>query len=273
MPSAFSFATLDNRLIIQARLVMDSALHIGSGEESGSVDAGIVLDRDGHPYIPGSSLKGVLRSEAERAAALLGQTGCGLFSSNGVNCLTTDDDSAQRFRSDIRKARGLTPGLHAQIEQELCDTCKLFGSQFAASRLQIDDLPMIDADNFVIESRDGVGIDRDTGTAAQHIKYDFHVVPAGAEFTVRIQAENLDARSRALLAFVILELNRGSYSLGGKRSRGLGRCHLVRLQIQEFDFSKPEALLVYLSAKSSNLNEDGSLAFLKDSVKKGLTHA
>jgi len=273
MCSVFSFACLENRWTIRAKLVMDTALHIGSGEGADAVDAGVVLDRHGRPYVPGSSLKGVLRSEAERAASLLGQSACGLFSSNGVPCLTTDKDKAKSIRDDIKRNKGLSAELHSQLERELCDSCRLFGSQFAASRVQIDDLFLDDSENVVIESRDGVGIDRDSGTAAEHIKYDFHVVPASTEFALHIQAENLDKRSRSLFAFVVLELTRGNYSIGGKRSRGLGRCHLRQLSIQKFEFASPKDMLAYLSGDSAFLDENMSLAYLAECVKGGLANA
>lgn len=45
-----------------------SPTHIGSGEPSGAVDLPIVRERHtGHPYLPATAIKGVLRSQAERA--------------------------------------------------------------------------------------------------------------------------------------------------------------------------------------------------------------
>src|SRR5579864_1539527 len=58
---------LRNRYLFGGRLVMQTALHIGGGRASLSPsDSPIVLTPTGHPFIPGSSFKGALRSAVEK---------------------------------------------------------------------------------------------------------------------------------------------------------------------------------------------------------------
>lgn len=271
MNGGFSLDRLTNRLSIQGTLVMDTGLHIGSGEEAGAIDAGVMLDSAGRPFVPGSSLKGVLRSEAERFAPVLGLSACGLFSESGVACLSTNRDAERQFREKSRK-----DGVDmSALEQQVCDACKLFGGTVIASRVLCNDLSLVADYPVAVERRDGVGIDRDTGTAAKSIKYDFQVVPSETSFALRIQAENLDPSGRALLSVVLLELIRGNISIGGKRSRGLGRCHVANLVMREARFDGPEsakALLSYLAdPKSGELTGDAAEKQLVTWVREGVT--
>src|SRR6266702_914555 len=58
---------LRNRYLFEGQLVMQTALHIGGGKASLSPsDSPVVLTPTGHPFIPGSSFKGALRSTVEK---------------------------------------------------------------------------------------------------------------------------------------------------------------------------------------------------------------
>ena len=59
------FDKFHNRLRIDAVLVAETGLHIGAGEDSyqpTAINGSVLRDASGQPYIPGSSLKGVLRA-------------------------------------------------------------------------------------------------------------------------------------------------------------------------------------------------------------------
>ncbi|HEX9945764.1 MAG TPA: RAMP superfamily CRISPR-associated protein, partial [Thermoanaerobaculia bacterium] len=76
--------TLQNRYRFEGRLELVSPLRLSSGRASDVTDAPLMRDRAGVPYIPGSSLRGVIRSELERILAGLGPASgvrsCILFS-------------------------------------------------------------------------------------------------------------------------------------------------------------------------------------------------
>lgn len=58
------------RLIIEGELITKTGLHIGGGNSSleiGGIDSSVVKNRKGEPYIPGSSIKGKMRSLIELA--------------------------------------------------------------------------------------------------------------------------------------------------------------------------------------------------------------
>jgi CRISPR/Cas system CSM-associated protein Csm3 (group 7 of RAMP superfamily) len=114
-----------------------------------------------------------------------------------------------------------------QIEAQLCRVCKVFGSPWFASRVSIRDLTVDAAEWFEqFEIRNGVAIDRDTGTAAEGLLYDFEVVPAGTSFNCRIVVENAEDWQLGLLCAGLAPFERGEASLGGGRSRGLGQVEL-----------------------------------------------
>src|SRR5438552_2317467 len=74
---------LHNRYTFHGKLKMTTGLHIGGGKVTLShSDSPVVLTPEGLPFIPGSSLKGVLRSTIEKFVASfpaeLGLRSCGL---------------------------------------------------------------------------------------------------------------------------------------------------------------------------------------------------
>jgi CRISPR/Cas system CSM-associated protein Csm3 (group 7 of RAMP superfamily) len=63
----YSFAALKNRLTVGGVLVAQTGLRIGAGRDSEvtSNDLPVLRDALGRPFLPGASLKGVLRAQAE----------------------------------------------------------------------------------------------------------------------------------------------------------------------------------------------------------------
>lgn len=207
-------------------------------------DMGPVLTfRDGkeQPFIPGSSLKGVLRSHVERVARSL---------RTGSVCIPYVD-TERRLQEEQRRLpraaqthlfRGCGHQLHgergqgerlrerlgsAQWYRHACAACRLFGSTKVAGRLQVLDayIPKARAqlgDGFTFETRDGVAIDRFTGGAAQGLKFDMDVVAAGSVFETSIRLESFELWQVAILHLLLDDLADGLLRVGSGRSRGLG---------------------------------------------------
>src|SRR5919197_5929627 len=73
------FEKLSERLVIKGEIITQTPLHIGSGKkdiEIGEADMPIITDNLDQPYIPGSSIKGKVRAEAERIARQSNQFVC-----------------------------------------------------------------------------------------------------------------------------------------------------------------------------------------------------
>lgn len=236
---------LRNRYIFEGKLVMQSALHIGGGKATlSSSDSPVVLTPDQKPFIPGSSFKGALRSTVEKIVPSLPATArlfsCALIEPDADTPAEQQQTSAKicstvrrgEITQERRRDPGRAPALLREAIKGPCDTCLLFGSPFAAARLNVDDLYMPPEEwSGVIQTRDGVAIDRDSEKAKDRFKYDFEVVPASAAFNLRIVLENATLQDLQLICVGLSEFVHGFGVIGGKRSRGLGVSRLDALQV------------------------------------------
>lgn len=85
----------------------------------------------------------------------------------------------------------------------------------------------------VSETRDGVGIDRAWGVAAEGIKYDRAVLPRGSKLNLKMAVDLITSKaeqSKAVIAHLLDALARGEIHLGAARTRGLGR---VKFKLNE----------------------------------------
>ena len=211
MNMPFGHQQLHNRYCFEGELELVTALRISSGNASDETDAPFIRTFDKTtPYIPGSSLRGAIRSEVERILASVGATAglksCTLFEKD---CCT---EKARDFLSeldknernqDTREKSTKNELIAAFAKDTLCDVCKLFGSTVYASRLTIEDaLPVgMEGNKIPTHIRDGVGIDRDTGAAKDGAKFDYEVIePAknGLAFLFKMKAENVTNNDKKL---------------------------------------------------------------------------
>ncbi|MDH7487493.1 MAG: RAMP superfamily CRISPR-associated protein [Anaerolineae bacterium] len=192
-------------------------------EEPEAADMRFVLtQRRGQkePYLPGSSLKGVLRSHAERLACSMtpaGDGACNLFGRPGGGdepcwqCLEESDGPRREHVSATRAYR------------VLCPVCKLFGCPFLAGRIRISDAYLVEpAGRGPLSRRDSVGIDRRRGAAADGAKYDFEYWDGGA-FQAQVTVRNFELWQLGLLAHLLHGLDKGEIPVGFGTHRGLGR--------------------------------------------------
>lgn len=240
---------LRNRYVFKGNLRMQTGLHIGGGKVTlSSSDSPVVLTPDQKPFIPGSSFKGALRSTIEKLVpGLPGFSTCALIEldENELNeeyrqgrkrseiCPTARQwEVARRRRNNQREVEKI----HNETLDALCDTCRLFGSPFAAAHVNISDLYMPERELMdIIERRDGVAIDRDSEKARDRLKYDFEVVPASATFVMEIALENASPEELQLLCAGLSEYTYGFGVIGGKRSRGLGVTKLEDLTVDALE--------------------------------------
>jgi CRISPR/Cas system CSM-associated protein Csm3 (group 7 of RAMP superfamily) len=195
---------------ITGTIKLDTAVHIGSGKGHEPTDSPLRRRGDGEFFLSGRALAGSLRTLATRIAPRLAGAG---------TC------------SVLKKSAG------TQSTQEKtpcgCMVCRLFGDVVPvdgsrASRLWVYDAPV--QEQQMSHVRDGVGIDRRTGTAATAVKFDYEVMPADSLFSFRMRvlfAEDDDEKERVqlmqLLAATLAEWELGRGQIGAGTARGLGR--------------------------------------------------
>lgn len=219
----------------------EGALHIGSGgggrvaEDDALTDATVIRDSRGRAFVPGSSLRGVLRAAiGQLAPTLPGLETQGVIRDdaeieNAVKELNIDADASEQV-------------LQQQLEGVLTSAERLFGTVHWASPLLIPDLPLSkdDADGDG-EIRHGVGIDRDTGAAREGIKYDFEVLRRETEFRLWMRCDVPETPEKhrkiwpILLALALRLLEQGELTLGGRAARGVGQVRLSGLKVYRLE--------------------------------------
>lgn len=210
-------------------LVTYTPLRIGAGRSYDLVgdDLPVVKDVLGRPVIPGSSVKGALRTYAEsflRALAdLLPETGSQL----ACDPLVAPCVSQERLKALKKQYREAPDLLDKTLRQETCRACRVFGSPWWASAVQLKDLTVQDTTWFeVYEQRDGVSINRDKHTAQAKKLYSFEAIPEHTLFDFELIAHDLNIPDLGLLLLALEGLTTESILLGGARSRGLGHVGL-----------------------------------------------
>jgi CRISPR-associated protein Csm3 len=227
---------LVGKLILSGDLHCETGLHIGAGKgslEIGGADNPVVKDAFGLPYIPGSSLRGKVRSLLENAMGLTSPAELVYLSKRrGQEVRIHQSD---RPDDEICLLFGRSPGRVERVEGG--ET----GENRAASpaRLTIYDAPLEqesitaqmreNLDDEITEVKSENAIDRIT---AQANPRTLERVPAGARFKVRMVLDVLCEEDKALAARVIEGLRLlEDDALGGGGSRGSGRVRFGNLKL------------------------------------------
>jgi len=183
--------------------------------------------REGAPFIPGSSIKGVLRSHAEKIArtSVFPNFGCCNLFLEVKEALKIPEEweasCSDKFHWREQQGERIDG---AKTYHDACPICKLFGCAKLASRLRIDDAylkqPLHPDDD--IERRNGVAIDRFTGGAYEGAKYDMEVMVRGT-FVTRLYLRNFERWQVGLLVYLLQDLQDGLLRFGYGKRRGLGK--------------------------------------------------
>ncbi len=219
-----NFDALVERLCLRGSLVTRTGLRVGSGGsgESDAVDLPVLRDALRYPMIPGSSIKGVLRSTVESLLRGANRDRATHVWACDPLLERTDRERACGYHKSGEKPSADTSGY--------CAACRLFGSRRVASHVRFTDA-LIPKENrsgrIPVETRDGVAIDRDLRVAYGVAKYDFEVVSPGTQFDLEVFIENPEEWLMGLLIVGFEQIAEGFSALGGFTSRGLGRVEIA----------------------------------------------
>src|ERR1700694_2280224 len=180
---------LIGKLLLEGELHCETGLHVGAGKgslEIGSSDNPVIKDAFGRPYIPGSSLRGKLRSLLEQFSGLAVPSELVYLSRRkGQEVPIHQSD---RPDDEICLLFGRNPGRMERVQGETLDT-----SQATPARLAVFDAPL-DAESITAAMRENLddeltevksenAIDRITSQANPRT---LERVPAGARFHFRM---------------------------------------------------------------------------------------
>ncbi len=222
-----------------ARVTLETVtpLSIASGKANGVFDTSLVLDANGLPTIPGSSLAGVLRH--------LYQDEYDEIETNELfgyqDRKTSEDSQASR----LNVSWGYIQDSNGKAIQGLClDTKRTAIEQDSILKvaLSLADSPA---------NRDRVRLNH-KGVSANTGKFDRAVLPAGYRFTVELSLWS-DTQNDAQWERVLELLNHPLFRLGGSTRAGLGKLKIIEVQELIADLTQ-EAGRKTFNAMSRDMN-------------------
>src|SRR5579864_1817715 len=226
---------LIGKLILEGDLTCHTGLHIGAGKgslEIGGADNPVVKDAFGRPYVPGSSLRGKIRSLLEQSSGLA-VPGELVFLSRrkGQEVRIHQSD---RPDDEICLLFGRNPGRMERVQGEALDTTLATPARLAVfdAPLELDSItPQMreNLDDELTEVKSENAIDRITSLANPRT---LERVPGGARFKTRLVMDVLCEEDAPLFLRVVEGLRLlEDDSLGGGGSRGSGRVSFANLRL------------------------------------------
>jgi len=227
---------LIGKVIIKGEIVIKTGLRIGgptTGLKIGGVDQPVIADAFGRPYIPGSSLKGKMRSLIEK------KIGVSLNKKHKVK--RKEKEIEEPYAHECKRKE----------DYEKCEVCKIWGilgtdkieDILTLTRLIVRDV-YLNEKSFSEEMKRNLelewteikmetAINRYTGTALGGSLRTIDRVPAGAKFSPMEMIYNVYENSDIDLlvkVFEAMELLEHDY-LGGMGSRGYGKVEFKEIKI------------------------------------------
>jgi CRISPR-associated protein Csm3 len=253
------------KIIIKSDLITETGLHIGGGAETldiGGVDKPVIRDPlSNQPYLPGSSLKGKLRSILERIHNKpLNRSGAGVSryesddllngytavgkdndikfiayegartcvisrifgSTGGTKCWIKETDAqAEELEFKATEFKTINDQKHVQIKGRN-SPARLIVRDCHLEQSSVNQLKKIDTGLFMTEWKFENSIDRITAAANPR---QFERVPMGAKFKFELvyTVENMEQAQHDLQNLAIALAILEDDALGGHGSRGYGK--------------------------------------------------
>ena len=225
------FDVFSNRWEITGKITLVTPLRIGGGQNAGAYSLSqspVLLSYDAQtqtaqPYVPGSSLKGVLRSTMERIIRTLNEN---------KSCIA------------VGERRVVNNVLCGKSD---CVPCSIFGSQKSGASIRVQDAHLCDDVGFgdVLDERPHCATLYDTRNDSYKMQMDQRgkfekprinlrmeeVVAANTSFDLNINIDNVNDRDIGLLLLALEEFNHKRCHLGGGVSRGHGFANIEDLKV------------------------------------------
>jgi CRISPR-associated RAMP protein (TIGR02581 family) len=209
------FHELKSLIKVTGRFENRTPLRVGVGREApveSKVDLA-VFRVNGRPVIPGSSLKGVMRSYAEMLER----------SKGNANIHNPWDDKA----AEEEERNG-----------SFCIICGIFGNTRLASHLRVYDSTPLDSGGEITFIKPGISIDRDFGSVRQHGLFYEEFVKPNVEWDLRLDIINIrvsldspDERGK-LLWSLLQDFKSNGIQVGARKTIGAG---LIKLKEAKFE--------------------------------------
>lgn len=212
---------LVKHVCVNAKLVCKTGLHIGGTEAGmgiGSAEGSVIKDAGGVPYIPGSSLKGKMRSMLE------------------YKYKRGEDGSPCGCSRDLDTCPVCTIfGPHKSMRHELGPTRIIVRDAFLSEKSLKDwEATRSEGKDFT-ETKTETMIDRNTGTAYRGSLRTQERVNAGTEFQLSVTLRIFEGDSEARITELVkegIDLINKDY-LGGSGTRGYGWVEVKDIEVKD----------------------------------------
>ncbi len=223
-----------HRLVARIVLEATSPLAIGTGEKDIITDAPVARDCNGLPYIPGTSLAGIIRHNIDPTL--------------------------------VKTLLGYQEGDNGEGSKVIISDALLVGANGKA----IDGLQTVEDDGYlhhfeVLPVRQHVRI-TEKGTVAQYGKFDEQVVYTGTRFVFEIELLSASDDEHVMDTFASI-LSSGTFRIGSGTRCGFGAVKIVSYLYRAYDLTKEADLKAYVS-KTACLSDDFELAEKKETSER-----
>lgn len=220
------FKTTHNMMKLKVKITLKTPLLVASGKTMDVTRPDIEFIRINTPigetvYIPGSSLKGVLRAGMEALLAEQDKLTPAVCSASEKMCHELPDNKKEKIKNKLPY-------------KNHCPVCRLFGSGDMAARLEIADVfpyhledsptdkkTKIEKMKGLMSARSGIKIDRKTGKTKGGALFQYEIL-GGGELFGEFTFTNFQLYQPGLL-FTLFDLStEGFLRYGHSKSRGLG---------------------------------------------------
>lgn len=199
------------KIVAEGELVLDAPLLISSGggaEGEDDKDIHVLRNKEGIPYIPGTSLAGVLRAFAEADAP---EAGVLIF--------------------------GTPQARYSNAAPELQSAISIYDVKLSNARTIVRDGVSIDGVTGVAVEHHK--FDYEAIDSGAHGILQLEITLRGIHAA---EQENLDAALERLRGRLL-----GGFYLGAHTTKGFGRAHMSNLTVNRYDFRQPKDVLAWLS--------------------------
>jgi CRISPR/Cas system CMR subunit Cmr4 (Cas7 group RAMP superfamily) len=236
----------NDRIHIEYKLTFTTPFHCGTGLRVGLIDRTIVRDNDGYLYVPGSTIKGVMREYCEQLCHLYDEDIDSIYTL--INKPDKSKADLDRIREAIASPHDTRAALWA-LTQPISMTTRVFGSRHHPGHLFFEDARQTNKEEY-----DGREHDEDSKGKYKSLQTDLYTqarldrptrtAVAGALYTsefgikdftfagsingwlqcskIEMPADNPDGPTYSLLLLLagLHMIDR----LGGNKSAGKGKC-------------------------------------------------
>ncbi len=203
------------KIVLNGIISNISPLLIGGGGDE-ETDSDILRDENGKPFVPGTSIAGILRHHLHK--------------------------HYKGFRSNDTNNSELT-----LLESYFGSANPDNGND---SKIIFSDLVL--ANDVHIQIRDGIRIDNKTGITSDKAKFDYEVIEPGAEFKFRIEIGGNDkGKLLGLISILKEDIRREKITIGAKTNLGFGRIALKDSSLSFYDLKDKDDIVKWIKKEGN----------------------